>query len=76
MESYWGFMAPAGIPRDVAAKIEGDIQKVLATPEVKTRLSGAGLDMFPGSGEQMLSLVRSDIQKFKLAIEAGGIKPE
>ncbi len=76
VESYLGFMAPAGIPVDIAAKIEGDIQKILVMPEVRARLGAAGLDMFPHSSAQMLALLTNDIQQYKRAIELAGIKPE
>ncbi len=76
VENYYGVMAPVGIPKDIAARIEGDIRKVTAMPDVRSRFNAAGLDMFPGSGEQMITLLRSDIQKFKQAIDVAGIKPE
>jgi tripartite-type tricarboxylate transporter receptor subunit TctC len=76
VENYYGLMAPGGIPKDVAAKLEGDIKRVMAIPEVKSRLNGAGLDLFPGSPEQMISVLRGDIEKFRRAIDIAGIKPE
>lgn len=48
----------------------------MAIPEVKSRLNGAGLDLFPGSPEQMISVLRGDIETFRRAIDIAGIKPE
>ena len=76
VENYYGFMAPAGVPRPVADKIERDIRTVIAAPEMKARLSAAGLDLFPGNSEQMIAVLRADIEKFKQAIDIAGIKPE
>jgi tripartite-type tricarboxylate transporter receptor subunit TctC len=76
VENYYGFMLPAATPREVQAKIEADIRRVLAMPEVKTRLNGAGLDITPSSPAEMTSLLRNDIEAFRRAIDIAGIKPE
>ena len=76
VENYYGFMLPAATPREVQAKIEADIRRVLAMPEVKTRLNGAGLDVTPSSPVEMTNLLRSDIEAFRRAIDIAGIKPE
>src|SRR5207237_9686194 len=46
VENYYGFMAPAGTPKEVQAKIEADIRQLLAARELVTRLNNAGLDLF------------------------------
>ena len=76
VENYYGFMVATATPRDIQQKLAEDIKKVLAIPEVKTRLNGAGLDMYPSTPEQMANLLRSDIVAFKKAIEIADIKPE
>ncbi len=76
VENYYGLLAPTGTPRDVLAKIEADVRKVLAMPEVKSRLTNGGLDLFVGSPAQFTSLLVSDIAKFREAIKIAGIKPE
>ena len=76
VENYYGFMVAAATPRDIQQKLTDDIKKVLAIPEVKTRLNGAGLDLYPSTPEQMSNLLRSDIVAFKKAIEIADIKPE
>ncbi len=76
VENYYGFMAPAGTPREVQAKLETDIRRVLAMPDLVTRLNNAGLDLFQYPPEQMSAILRSDIAKFQRAIAVAGIKPE
>ena len=76
VENYYGFMAPAGTPKEVQAKIEADIRQVLAVREFVTRLNNAGLDLFQYSPSQMTALVRADVDKFAAAIKIANIKPE
>jgi tripartite-type tricarboxylate transporter receptor subunit TctC len=76
IDNYYGFMAPAGTPRPILSRVEADIRKVLASPEVKARLAGAGLDPFILGPEQMTATIRADVEKFKQAITIANIKPE
>lgn len=76
VENYYGLLAPAATPRDVLAKIEVDVRKVLAMPEVRSRLTNGGLDLFVGSPAQFSALLAGDIAKFREAIKVAGIKPE
>jgi tripartite-type tricarboxylate transporter receptor subunit TctC len=76
VENYYGFMAPAAIPKDVLAKLQADVKQVMALPEVKQRFSNAGLDLFVRGPEQMTAVLKGDIETFKKAIDIAGIKPE
>jgi tripartite-type tricarboxylate transporter receptor subunit TctC len=76
VENYYGFMAPAGTPKDVQAKIVADIRQVLAVPEFVKRMSNAGLDLFEYGPADMTELVRADLDKFSRAITLANIKPE
>jgi tripartite-type tricarboxylate transporter receptor subunit TctC len=76
VENYYGFAAPAATPRDVQAKLEADIKRVMAMPELVSRLNGAGLDPFQKTPAEMTAILRSDIAKFVQAITVANIKPE
>ena len=76
VENYYGFMAPAATPKEIQAKIEADLKRALAAPDLVTRLANAGLDIFQRSPEQMAALYRADIEKFSRAAAVASIKPE
>ena len=76
LESYYGFMAPQGIPPAIAAKIEADILKVAALPELRKKLESAGMDMLVLNGAAMTRLIRSDLDKYAKAAKAANIKAE
>jgi tripartite-type tricarboxylate transporter receptor subunit TctC len=73
---YYGFMAPAGTPPSVVARIERDVRTVMAMPEVVRKVVGAGMEVGFVSGEAMGALMRSDAEKMKRIVVAAGIKPE
>jgi tripartite-type tricarboxylate transporter receptor subunit TctC len=73
---YYGFMVPAATPRDVVAKIEGDLRKVMALPEVAKRVAGGGMEVAFVNGREMGAVLRSDVEQLRRIVEVAGIKPE
>jgi tripartite-type tricarboxylate transporter receptor subunit TctC len=43
-DSWYGLVAPKGTPPEIAARIAGDVAKVLAKPELRNRLLAIGLE--------------------------------
>ncbi len=50
--------------------------KIPAVPELRTKLSGAGMDMMVLNAAAMTKLIRSDHEKYLKAGKAANIKPE
>ncbi len=49
---FYGFLAPAGLPKDVTAKLSDAFRQVLATPEIRNRMVSQGADpAFLGSDD-------------------------
>lgn len=76
VEVYYGLMARAGTPKETLARIEADVRKVMAIPEVVRRVSAGGLDLFVRSPEEMAAIMSADVEKFRKVIEYAGIRPE
>jgi tripartite-type tricarboxylate transporter receptor subunit TctC len=76
LESYYGFMAPPGTPPALASKIEADVLKLAANPELRKRLENAGMDMFVRDSKAMMRLIRSDHEKYAKAAKAANIRAE
>jgi tripartite-type tricarboxylate transporter receptor subunit TctC len=76
VENYYGFMAPAATPKEVQARIQADLRRVMSAPDLLSRLANAGLDVFQRTPEQMRELYRADLQTFARAAAVADIKPE
>lgn len=76
LESYYGFMAPPGTPASIARKVEADVLKIANNPEVRKRLAGAGMDVFIRDSRSMMTLIRSDFEKYGKAAKAANIRAE
>lgn len=73
---YYGFMVPTGTPADIVAKIEADLRKVMAAPEVAQKVAGGGLEVAFANGAEMMAAMRSDAEQLRRIVEFAGIKPE
>ena len=76
VENYYGFLAPAGTPKTVLAKLESDIRKVMGEDEIQKKLAGAGLDTFLRTAIETGTLLRSDLELYRRVAKAAGIKQE
>ena len=66
--NYWGIVAPAGTPNDVIAKLNGDVNRVLAQHDVKARLEREGAELIPGPPERLGTLIETDLASWKKLI--------
>lgn len=74
--SPWGgFVAPAGTPKAVIARLHLETKKFGAMPEVKQRLEAIGLESTDAGPEEFSALIRSEMQKWIKLIRDAGIKP-
>jgi tripartite-type tricarboxylate transporter receptor subunit TctC len=69
--NYWGIVAPVGTSPAVVARINADVQKLLAQPDVRERLEREGAELIPGPPERLGTLIESDLANWKkLIVEA------
>jgi tripartite-type tricarboxylate transporter receptor subunit TctC len=72
ISSWQAMFAPAGTPKDVIAKINGELVRMLRTPEVAARISHEGADPIGSTPEAFAERVKSEIAKWtKVAKESG-----
>lgn len=76
-ELVYGVFAPANVPRDIIARLNRELVKILNTPDMKERLVGIGTgDPIANTPEQMQAYVRAELPKWARIVQAAGIKPE
>jgi tripartite-type tricarboxylate transporter receptor subunit TctC len=73
---WYGILTTAGTPRDIVARLNAELVKALAAPDLKDRLSGAGIEPMTSTPEQFAAFIRSENQRFAKVIKDAGIKPE
>ena len=71
-----GLHAPAGTPREVIQRLNAELQKALAQPELKAQFAAQSNDPLPGSPEQFAKVIRDDIERWARVVKTANIKGE
>ncbi len=74
-ETYFGLVGPAGLPRNLVARINADAVKLLKTDDVKNRYQQQGAEATPSSPEEFLKIQRAEFQRVAKIVKEIGIKP-
>jgi tripartite-type tricarboxylate transporter receptor subunit TctC len=61
--SWYGLLAPAGTPREIVARLQGDAVKALEQPEVRGRLAGEGAEPIGSTPEEFAAYIRSELAR-------------
>ena len=69
-----GFAAPPGTPKDVIARLNAEVVKVLAIPEVRQRLLETGFDVIGDSPEDADRYFKAEIARWGVVIKAANIR--
>jgi tripartite-type tricarboxylate transporter receptor subunit TctC len=73
---WFALMAPANLPRDVAAKLTSTLQKVLVSAEVKQKLNAGGFDIDSTDAAGLARLIDSEIKRWGQLTKAAKIEAE
>jgi tripartite-type tricarboxylate transporter receptor subunit TctC len=71
-----GIFVPAKTPREVIARLNGDIVKVLQSSELRQRVEAQGNYLVGDSPEEFGAFTRAETQKWAKVVKAAGIKPQ
>lgn len=74
--SWYGIIAPAGVPRVIVSRLNREITSVLATADFREQLMNAGADPMPNTPEQFAAYLKSEIAKWAKVIKLSGAKAE
>ena len=74
--NFWiGMMVPAKTPRDIVNRLNDEVVKALATPEVKERFTALGADAWTMKPEQFDAYIRDEIKSNAVLVKAAGLAP-
>lgn len=72
--TWFGLLAPANLPKDIAARLNAEINKALQSPELKKKLGDQGADVAGSTPEQFGKLVRDDLARWGKVVKESGAK--
>ena len=72
--SFVGLAAPKGTPKPVVERLNAELRRVVALPEIQSRFEDVGGTPWATSPDEMRSFVSSEIEKWKRVVKARGIQ--
>jgi tripartite-type tricarboxylate transporter receptor subunit TctC len=76
VSAWFGLMAPANLPPDVAAKVGQAFATAMAKPDVREKLKVAGIDVDQQDSAQLAKTIDSEIKKWAVWVKAANIAAE
>ena len=74
--TWFGVLAPAGTPKDVVARLNGEMVKVLQAPEFRRRMEELGAEVTGGSSDQLAEKIRNETGKFAKLVKDANVQIE
>nr|WP_234815031.1 tripartite tricarboxylate transporter substrate binding protein [Noviherbaspirillum denitrificans] len=72
--TWFGFLAPAGTPTPIIARLNAEVNRVLKMPEVREKIGAEGGDVQGSTPEEFAALIKSDITKWGQIVKDSGAK--
>ena len=73
---WYGVVAPVATPKDVLARLNREITRIMAMPDIREKFSQQGIDPETSTPEQFAQLIRDEYARWTKVIRTSGIKVE
>ena len=74
--TWTGFFVPAGMPQDLVNRLNSEIARALASPDIAERLAQLGLEWKPNTPAEFTAFLRQEVPKWAHAVKDSGAKAE
>ncbi len=73
---WFGVLTSAKTPKPIVDKLNRELKRIIATPEMRERVAQQGGETLSGSAEELGNYMREDLKKWAAVAKQAGIKPE
>jgi tripartite-type tricarboxylate transporter receptor subunit TctC len=74
VNNWYGVFVPAGTPKEIVARLNTEIVKVLQLPDAKQRLLESGIEATPSTPEQFAVYIQSETKKWAKVVKDANIR--
>lgn len=74
--NWYVILGPAGLPRPIVDRLNADLRKTVADPEVVATLNKMGIEINPGSPEEFAPFLKSELTKIENIVKTANLKVE
>ncbi len=72
--AFQGLLGPAGLPEAIVARLNGELNKALASAAVQKRAADFGMELLPGTPAQFKAMARAEALRWGKIIKVAGVK--
>ncbi len=72
--NWYGVLTPAGVPKEIVAKLHTDIVRILKQPDVQERFKGEGGDIVGNTPEEFAAFMQKEVPKWSKVVKDAGVK--
>ena len=72
VSTWYGLFMPAGTPKELVARVNAEVNRLLATPDMKAAIHAQGAEVQSMTPEQFSNLLKTDYVKWKGIVQASG----
>ena len=73
---WFGVLTVAGTPRDVVQRLNTEMVKILASPEIKERFGKMGVEVVAGTPEHFAQFLKSEVARWAKVVQDANIKAD
>ena len=73
LKIWYGFLGPAGMPKPVVDRLNAEVSRILALPDIREQLLTSGMNPFPSTPDRFDALIKSDFDKYRNIIKNANI---
>ena len=74
VETWFGLTAPAATPREIVQRLNAEVRRALAAPDLQQRFAELSLSVTPSSAEELDALIKSEAVRWGDVIRHAGIR--
>ena len=75
-DTLTGIVVPAGTPKAVVDRLQSEIAKIVATPEVRGKLTAIGFNPIANTPSEFAARIRSEMEKWGKVVRAAKLRVE
>jgi tripartite-type tricarboxylate transporter receptor subunit TctC len=76
VSQFYGIFTPTKTPQRILARLESELKRITALPEVKKKFDAQGADAYAETPAELTAFLKSNIAGYREAAKAAGLKPE